>query len=153
MTVTVTSFRSDFPEFGDTTKYPDSLITYWLTAAGLMLDPVRWDTWLDLGTENFIAHNIVMEAQAAAAAANGATPGTSQGGVVSSKSVDKVSVSYDVGSAAEKDAGHWNMTIYGRRYIKMARQIGMGPIAVGPNPNITPDPLTSGSGWPGPIGI
>ncbi|WP_414655874.1 DUF4054 domain-containing protein, partial [Frateuria sp.] len=35
-------FRTDFPEFSDTTKYPDSAITMWLTVAGLSLPSDRW---------------------------------------------------------------------------------------------------------------
>ncbi len=151
MTVTAASFVQDFPEFSDPSIYPVSAITFWLTNAGLMLDSGAWGTWLDLGTELFMAHNLVMEAQAQAAANNGATPGTSQGGVVSSKSVDKVSINYDTAIAAEEGAGHYNMTVYGKRFWQMTKMVGVGCITVGPNPNTTVDPLASGNGWPGPV--
>src|SRR5258708_15222885 len=38
MTVTVASFRNDFPQvFGSQSDYPDQVISYWLAMAALML--------------------------------------------------------------------------------------------------------------------
>ena len=147
MAVTPTSFRADFPAFVDATNYPDSAITFWTTVALQFLNAERWDTAIDIGTELFVAHNLVLEFQANTAAGNGAAPGLSQG-MISSKSVDKVSISYDTGSAAELDAGHWNLTIYGQRYVRMARMMGAGGIqlGIGYDPNFS---AASGA-WPGP---
>lgn len=149
MTITSSSFVVDFPEFNDTATYPDSGITYWINLAYLLMDPGRWGNLLDPGAEQFVAHNLVLEAQAQAASNNGATPGTSQGGVVSSKSAGGVSISYDTSSAIELDAGHWNMTIYGRRYIRLARMIGAGPVIIA-SPGASPLLGGSSGGWSGP---
>jgi hypothetical protein len=47
-------------------------------------------------------------------------------GMVARKTVDKVSVTYDTASAMEEDAGHWNLTVYGTRFIRLARMVGTG---------------------------
>jgi hypothetical protein len=142
MTVTVATFRTSFTEFTSATIYPDADVQFWLTYAGLLLNANRWKSMLDLGTSLFIAHNLVLEQQAKASAANGAPPGLSSG-IVSSKSVDKVSISYDTNSAAEKDAGQWNLTIYGQRYFRLMKMFGAGPLQVG----IGASPFDSA--WPG----
>lgn len=148
MTVNAAQFRKDFTAFADTEKYPNSSVDYWISIAGLMLNVDRWSTLLDHGAELFTAHNLVLEAQTNAAAANGAPPGVSQG-PISNKSVDKVSVAYDTASAVELNAGHWNLTIYGTRFIRLARQIGAGPVQVGAVLT-TGDSFTAQGVWPGP---
>lgn len=145
MAITVAQFRIDYPEFADVTKYPDSQVTYYLTLAYQMLNSSRWMSQLDLGAELFVAHNVQLEARAQIEANNGGIPGTTTG-PIASKSVDKVSVSFDVGSGIEPDAGHWNLTIYGTRFIKLARMKGAGPLLVG----IGVAPSGNGPAWPGP---
>lgn len=122
-------FRTDFPEFSDTAAYPDSGVTYWLRIAGLLMDTLKWGDLYDVGTELFIAHNLVLERQAQKSAATGAVPGQSQG-PTSSKTVDKVSVSYDTNAGIVKDAGHWNLTTYGTRYMGLVNMIGAGGMQV-----------------------
>lgn len=121
----INTFRTDYPEFANTTLYPNSGVTYWLTLAGKLLNADRWYDLLDTGTELFVAHNLVLERQAQASAATGAPPGVTTG-AVASKTVDKVTVAYDVASGIEADAGHWNQTIYGTRFISLARMVGSG---------------------------
>lgn len=147
MTVTVNTFRRDFIEFSDSTDYANSTISYYLTLAGKLMDTNRWGDLYDDGVNLFIAHNIALERRAIQTAANDGIPGQS-GGITSSKSVDKVSISYDTASAAELDAGHWNLTIYGTRYIRLARMIGMGPVQIGACGATSP--LSSSAAWPGP---
>lgn len=144
MTVTVASFRADFPEFASTVKFPTNQITYYLNLAGLMLNAARWNNSLDMGTELFIAHNITIEAKAAAESAAGGIPGTTTG-PIGSKSVDKVSISYSTGDAIQPGAGHWNLTVYGTRFIRLMRMFGAGPLFVGVG---CVDPM-NGPAWPG----
>lgn len=146
MTVTVQSFREHYPEFTDQAMYPDATVAYWLSLAGMLLNATRWANVIDVGYELFTAHNIVLEAIAAKEAANGAPPG-GQVGPANNKSVDKVSIGFDVASGVELDAGHWNLTTYGTRFIKLARMFGAGPIQVGAG---VPGAYDSGA-WPGPI--
>lgn len=147
MSVVAATFREHFLEFASETKFPDATIAYWLTVAGLLLNASRWTTLLDLGTELFLAHQMVLEAQAVAAAKKGGMPGV-QIGVLNSKSVDKVSAGYEVSASLDPTAGHWNMTTYGMRFVQLSRLIGMGPIQVGVG--CPPGPLSSANAWAGP---
>lgn len=127
MTVSATSFRVDFPEFASTGTYPDAMVNFWLGLAGKLLDPTRWDDLLDYGTELFVAHNLTLAARDQKSATAGGIPGAG-GGVVASKAVDKVSVSYDTALAGIEGAGNWNLTTYGTRYIQLARMVGAGGV-------------------------
>lgn len=146
MAITVAQFRIDYPEFTDTVTYPNSGVTYWLTLAYQLLNPDRWGAQIDTAAELFVAHNLALEARAQAEATNGVIPGTTTG-PISSKSVDKVSVSFDVGSGIQPDAGHWNLTVYGTRFIRLVRMFGAGPLFIG----VGAVPTGSGLGWPGPL--
>ena len=150
MTVTSASFRSNLTEFADASRFPESQVTYWLgLAAKLVANTSRWGNLIDDGIQLFIAHNLTLERRAMDEADNGAAPGLSTG-MINNKSVDKVSVGYDTTSAMELDAGHWNLTIYGMRYIRLARLIGAGPVQVG-TPDCDPSGALGSSGaWPGP---
>ena len=146
--VTATQFRTDYPEFKDANKYPDSSINYWLAVATLLLNTNRWNaTILILGTELYVAHNLVLEAEAQDQAKANGWPGLSKG-VINSESAGAVTVSYDTEPALEKDAGHWNLTKFGTRFIKLARQAGAGPIYVGSD--CSPAGTITGA-WSGPL--
>ncbi len=87
-------------------------------------------TKADFAMELFVAHQLVLEKQAIDAANRGGDPGTKIG-IQTSKGVGGVSVSYDVSAMVEKDAGYWNQTLWGMRFIKLARFVGSGPIQLG----------------------
>jgi hypothetical protein len=129
VTVTPTSFRADFPEFSDTTAYPDSGVNFWITVAGKLLNPRRWQDMLDIATELFVAHNLVLERQAQKSAATGAVPGLSTG-PVSSKTVGPVTQAYDTTAGINQDAGHWNLTTFGTRFYQLMQMFGAGAIQV-----------------------
>lgn len=148
MTVTVASFRQDFPEFASVAIYTNSQVQFYLRLAGKMLNVARWGNVIDEGTELYIAHNLALERKAQLAGQNGGVPGGATGNLAG-KSVDKVSVNYDNSSAMEPDAGQWNLTTYGLRFIQMARMMGAGPVQVG-LPVGCSDPLSSANAWIGP---
>lgn len=148
MTVTAASFRTTFPEFANVATYPDPQVNFWLAASVSQFNAGRWGTLLDLGVSLYVAHQVSLQAKAVKAAAFGGVPGAATG-PVASKGVDKVNVSYDTGSVAEEGAGHWNMTIYGQQYIRLARQIGMGPVQIDAQTAQGGVSLTTGA-WPGP---
>jgi len=125
MSITPTQFRSDFPEFADPAKYPDTLVQMWLTVAASLVNSGRWMELTNIGIELVTAHHLVMAIKDETAAANGGVPGTIQG-PTTSKSIDKVSVSYDAGSAMLSDAGFWALSSYGLRYLSLARMMGAG---------------------------
>lgn len=151
----IATFRADLPEFANVTVYSDSMVTYWLNIAVLMLNPGRWGTdLLPHGLEQFMAHNIVLEKQALDTAGTGGWPGLAKGNI-SSESPGAVSLSYDTSVALEENAGHWNYTVYGQRFIKLARMMGAGGIQVGAG-NGNNGAIGSGTGgnaaqgWSGP---
>lgn len=131
MTVTVADFRAHYPEFGDAVAYPDAGVTYWLGVAGKLLNASRFSDMLDIATELFVAHNLVLERQAqrAAASASKGAPGLNKG-AIASEAVGPVSASYDTSSGIEDGAGHWNLTTFGTRFISLVRMFGAGPIQI-----------------------
>jgi hypothetical protein len=145
MTVTVASFRNNYPEFADSVRFSVSQIGYYLNLAGLLLNAARWNNLLDAGTELFVAHNLAIESLTQAEAKSKGVPGITTG-PVSAKSVDKVSISYATSDAVQAGAGHWNLTVYGTRYVRLMRMFGAGPVQVG----VGAYPLLNGPAWPGP---
>ena len=123
----LTQFRTDFPEFASTAMYPDAVITFEIGIATQMLNADRWGTMLNYGIELWVAHSLVLAAQAAEDSALGNTPGEVNG-PTTAKGVDKVSVSYDAQSVSLENAGYWNLTRYGIRFLQIARMMGAGGI-------------------------
>jgi hypothetical protein len=107
-------FRTHFPEFADTTKYPDAVLTYWSGFITTRLNVDRWADALDYGVELATAHYVKLITD------------SDMSGVLTSKSVGDVSASYDIASTIEGNAGHWNSTKYGKLFVNLARIIGVG---------------------------
>jgi len=147
MTVNVAQFRADLQEFSSTSMYPNSGVTFWLSFAYRMINANRFGSETDIAAELFTAHFITLEARDVLVASSGGIPGTNMG-VISSKSVDKVSISYDTGAGTEAGAGHWNLTTYGTRFMWMVSMFGAGPIQLG----VGYSPLggNSSDSWTGP---
>lgn len=147
--ITPPEFRGSFPEFTDTSAYPDGFIEYWLTWGYVLVNPARWLTTTELAVQLYAAHNLVEERRAVIEASKGGVPGNATG-PASSKAVDRVSVSFDIAAVSEKDGGDWNQTIYGRRLYRMIQMFGMGPIQAGIG--YTPIWVWGGTpgAWPGP---
>lgn len=129
MTVTTASFRTTFPAFASAAVYPDPMVTFWLDVATKQVNAERWAELTDLGIQLYAAHMLMLEARQTAAASKGQSG--AQVGLLTSKSADGVSGSYDVATTTEKDAGHWNSTTYGTRYYRYAKMMGAGPVQVG----------------------
>ena len=145
MTVTATSLRAQFPEFANTTTFPDSLITSWLAQAVKLVSQAAWDDSTDFGVSLWTAHQLVLSAKAQASAARrSGSPGGATG-VLTSKSAGGVSAGYDFSSVAEKGAGFWNQTTYGMQFYRLSQMFGAGPIQVG-----TDGGVVTTSGFPGP---
>ncbi len=162
--ISVKRFRLDVAAFEDEGIYENSAVQFWLDLAQQMLLTKRWggsggpDPWndaadpqpkrtiYDVGCELYVAHHLVLEKRANDAAEGGGTPGAPLA-VVNSKSVDKVRVGYDVQAGIELNAGHWNTTMYGIRFIRLARMAGAGPIQVGAGS----DCIGAAGAWDGPI--
>jgi hypothetical protein len=119
------TLRADLPEFADIIRYPDATVNFWLGVGAKLLRADAWADMLDHGLELYTAHHLTLWRRDMDAAANGGAPGQSAG-QVSSKTVDKVSVSYDVASTSWADAGYWNQTTYGKQFWQLQQLAGMG---------------------------
>ncbi|HDV6320874.1 TPA: DUF4054 domain-containing protein [Burkholderia multivorans] len=123
----IAQFRQSFPEFDDTTTYPDALVQFWMTVAVSLVNADRWRELTDLGVALVTAHHLALALKDQKMAAVGGVPGQVTG-PQSSKAVDKVSASYDTAAVAIKDGGFWNATMYGVRYLSLAQMMGSGGI-------------------------
>lgn len=147
MTVTPATLRAAFPEFANSTTYPDAQINFWLPTASEFVGSDRWGDLVDLGVTLYVCHHLALSAKAVKQAATGGVPGMAVG-VVNNRSVDKVSIGYDVNVATYKDAGFWNQTTYGTRFWHYVQLFGAGAIVA----NIPGyDPQGAAAAWPGPL--
>lgn len=120
-------FRLDFPEFADTVKYPDSTVNLWMGLAIKVMPPLIWCDYLDVGIELYTAHNLIIATRNQETAALGGLPGEAKG-PMTSKTVDKVSVSYGATLVGLSDAGHYNLSTYGMQLLQLARMVGTASI-------------------------
>lgn len=123
----IATFRAAFPEFADTAVYPDAQITFWATIAEEMVVSDIWGDMYPFGVQLYVAHEITLAAQNVHTAAIGGVPGQNAG-IVTSKAVGAVNASYDANTTTEKDAGWWNLTNYGKQFIRLVRIFGAGCI-------------------------
>jgi len=112
----VTNLRALFPEFASAVTYPDATIQTWAGIGEAQISADRFGTLFEHASMLFVAHNLKLVAGG----------GNAPGGVVSSKTVGSVTVSYDTGESMLPGAGHWNQTVYGRQFIQLSRLIGAG---------------------------
>lgn len=125
---TVSDFRTAFPQFSDTTRYPDTQIQFRLNLAYVLLsEKTMGKDLFPYFVQLFVAHYMVLWVADDRAIATGGTGGVS-GGVASAKSVDKVSVSYDTGATLNSDAGFWNYTRFGAEFWQLIMMFGIGGI-------------------------
>lgn len=124
----VNEFRDLFPQFKSTAVYPDSVIQFRFNLAELLLNKVRFGKLIYYATHLYVSHYLVLYARDANAIEAGI-----ESGVVSSKSIDKVSVSYDTNSTLSTDAGFWNYTRYGQELYQLMILIGAGGIQLPAN--------------------
>ena len=150
MAVTPASFRTNFPAFKDQAVYPDEEIQFWIALGTNLINLSRWGNLADYGLQLFVAHNLALSYMSQTASAGGQAPGQVSGPVTSA-SVDKVSYSRDPSSAMDPKNGHWNLTTYGLRYIRLVMMIGAGPVQVGApfGPGTPGGPQGDGGAWPG----
>lgn len=123
----IAAFRKEFPEFNDAVTYPTEMITFWSVLAELQVIQSVWNTCWTQGVKLYVAHEITLAAQNKKIGSFGGMPGTT-GGVANSKTVGSATVSYDSNVTSEKDAGYWNLTNYGKQFIRLARIFGAGAI-------------------------
>lgn len=137
-------FRNLQPAFVDATTYTDEAITYWITIADLMVNSSRFKSVTDLAKGLFIAHHLALEVRSQQEAEVGGIPGR-QSGPIASKSGGSIDISYDNASVLNPRDGHWNLTVFGTRFIGLVRVYCAGPVQVG----VGEAPAFNGGAWPG----
>jgi Protein of unknown function (DUF4054) len=130
VSVTPASFRQHYREFSDPQAYSDFAIEMHAGMALKFLNARRWADSLDFAVGLWIAHFLAMERPDQKAAAIGGTPGQVKG-IQTSKSVDKVSGSYDAASVSLDNQGFWGLTRYGLQLYKFALMMGAGGVQLG----------------------
>lgn len=129
MTIAPDDLRAAFTEFGNTTTFPDATVQWWLNRAYKMLRVEVWGDDLDDGVMLYVAHNLVIAARNAAAAAAGNISGLgSASGPIASKGVGPVSVSYDTHAGTIEGAGFYNLTSYGVQFYQLVLLYGAGGV-------------------------
>ena len=131
--MTPAQFLAIFGEFSNATLYSTPLITFWLGIAAQMINPQRWGNLTSQGTALLTAHYLVLAQQANADATLQNAGYGALGNVVgveTSKAVDGVSVSQDVGSITMANAGMYNKTSYGIQYWQLAQWMGAGGLQI-----------------------
>ncbi|WP_122762979.1 DUF4054 domain-containing protein [Salmonella enterica] len=124
-------FRADFPQFADETKYPTTMIQARLVLADVLMNESRFgEDVFPYVVGLFVAHYMALYAADMRGVAVGGAGGANSG-VQTSKSVDKVSVSYDASTPLNPDAGFWNNTRYGSEFWEYLMIFGAGAIQLG----------------------
>ena len=120
MAVTATTFRARFPEFSDTTAYPDARIEIFIEDTQLIYmgaDENRWSGKYDYAQAYLVAHLLV------SGEASEAGDSSVKVGPVSSKSAGGVSVTRAVATKNRSDGDDFYMgTVYGQRFL-MTRNV------------------------------
>lgn len=110
-------FRSRFPTFRPD-QFPDSAVMLRLKLAAKFFEGWKDDEVREHAMCLYTAHYLTANKSV----------GSSGLGIVSGKSVDGASVSYDTGTASEQGAGFWNLTSYGRELYQLMRIFGAGAV-------------------------
>lgn len=128
---TVAQFRQTFPQFTDATTYPDPAIQMRLNLADVLMSESRFgpDVFPYVACL-FVAHYLALSAADNRSAATGGAGGVNTG-IMTAKSVDKVSASYDASNTLNPDAGFWNNTRYGSEFWEYLMIFGAGAIQLG----------------------
>lgn len=127
-TLTLDAFRERFPEFTEE-AYPDEAVEYRLVIARAFFADSRWPGIAREHAVGLYAAHFLALLGSMKSGGDGSSGGAS-GGLVASKSVDGVSVSYDTGSSTVQGAGHWNQTAYGRELYMLIRAFGSGGVQI-----------------------
>lgn len=115
----INKFLEQFPQFTDLNEFPQETITFWDDFSTKFLNQMKWGKFYVQGRSLLLAHNLTL------ANLHGHVSGLN-----TSKSVDSVSASYDVGNIVGKDYKLYNRTIYGIQFMQLSKIIGAGVIGV-----------------------
>ena len=118
-------FRLDFPEFTDESVYSNDMINFWYGIGIKTLNVNRWGDRINYGLELFVAHNICLQVLDSKTALASGVPGTGSG-VISGQGAGGINVSIDSQASIENGGGAYNLSVYGTRFIRLSRLMGIG---------------------------
>ena len=124
-------FRAAFPQYADETTYPPAMIQMRINLADVLFSESRFgEDIFPYIVGLYVAHYLDLYAADMRSVAVGASGGANSG-VQTSKSVDKVSVSYDASATLDPNAGFWNNSRYGSEFWEYLMIFGAGAIQLG----------------------
>lgn len=128
---TLSDFFKIYPQFE--TVLPEEIIQMYLDFAHHCIKYYRWRNGFKIGISLFVAHfcTLYLQSFSDSAAQSVINAGQSKG-LVASKTVDGVSISYDYGTALQglSEWGGWTMTTYGMQLAMLAKLYGKGMFVV-----------------------
>jgi hypothetical protein len=115
VSLTVDQFRADFPEFSNSTTYPNVTLTAYINRAYAFVSTASTQCFADekrlLAIELMTAHLTTL--------GNAIAAGNTQGGLVGASSVGSVSVTLTP-PVIKSQFQHWaNQTAYGQQYLAL----------------------------------
>lgn len=136
---TVDDFLAIYPQFGQDSKgnyiVPSTVIQIYIEAAVACINQNRFRSFWKIAIAYYIAHFCTLWLRSSVSADEGKEAVTEAGyteGVLTGSSVDGVSYSMDVTSAAQDLDGYaaWKSTSFGIQLATLAKQQGKGGMAV-----------------------
>lgn len=109
------TFKIRFPEFDSVL---DARIQLFIDDAELILNEVYWGEKFDLGTSYYVAHELTRGTKTEAGS-------SLSSGLVASKAVDGVSISYTNKTPTADDEGYYASTSYGQKYLALRKNLGV----------------------------
>lgn len=131
---TVEDFLELMPSFGGQ-LFSEAIVQHYIDMAHAVVKKSRWHELWTEGMRLYVAHFLTLYAMTyptPEAGKNGILKAGGVNGVASSKTVDGVSVSYDI-NVANGDLtgwGAWKLTSYGTQFATLARMLGKGGMYV-----------------------
>ncbi len=124
MALTVDTFRTNFPKFTED-EYADARVTFWLAVSVKQLPAKRWGERYEYGQGLFVAHHLALEHTATTASPAGAS------GMLTGKTLGGVSGSYTTQDVSLERGGNYNLTVWGREFLQLARSVvGIGGLVI-----------------------
>lgn len=121
--MTPAEFKIIFPMFEGEA---DARVQYALDSAAPFFDVARWDDLHPQGLANYAAHTLTMTAVAAVRV--GGVAGVSD--TTNMKKVGDVSIGRSDAMLEKQAKNPLYRTLYGQEYLRLARLVGMGAVAV-----------------------
>ncbi len=109
------TFKIRFPEFDSVL---DARIQLFIDDAEIILNEVYWGEKFDLGTSYWVAHELTINEKTGAGS-------SSSSGLVASKAVDGVSISYTNKVPVADDEAYYSSTAYGQKYLALQKNLGV----------------------------